>query len=648
MLLMFSFVFVFSSIFYKPELANAEPITVGIAKLIYWIGKGWKAYNTATYVNIALGAGGVASGIYLYNAWEVDSTGFQRDINIFLNGATQSQLDDLEFLYNHAMTNNGQLSLSANDLQRLGIDALIPTINANTQLITHHLPTSHLGNEGLRSALAAAGASVNNVNNSIQALSQLQLNPNQQTRYYLMIATWGSVPFTLSANTSNNLGFGNTATQILLGRQPSIIFLTVPMIAGPTNSMGGSHAFAVGNSFSQSNLSHSTGPRTIGASTSRNGVNTNNATSITFGVRTINGVTLEDLGFNDTLNIGTVTSIQHPITSLEFHRIHLNAYFEGTVIPAPISVGIPRTNAGSGIIIPDITADFGTRPLFPSGIFQNPSLPLDLPNTFPNEGITSPDLSAINLRLDLLETTVGILQNENVILRNEMNNAFLTLHNSVNGGFAALQGNVLGINEGIEGLNNRIGDLELGIGNVNTGIQGLNNRIGGLETGIGNINTGIQGIGTDIAGVNQGIQGIDQRIGNLEGTLTGGLAGVTSAINTLPATISTAVVGDFSKINFNAFFDAGLLMTDRFPFSIPWDFQNLINVLNVAPRPPVFEFDFNGTIFEGFDFRLDLYEMSSTIIFGNATVYMLVNTIRHILSAFFANALIILTMKIFK
>jgi archaellum component FlaC len=636
-LVVFSLIFVFNSFFYTiveaEENAYNENIEIqvivptalpalAIPKLVYWIGKTWKAYNTATMVNVALGVGGIAAGAYLYDAWDLDSANFLRDIYIWLETvATPQQIDYLNFIYEQAVLNGGSISLSGEDLIRLGIYSFIPVINANVRLAIENIPVGNL------SQIDEMAWDIFNVNYDdweglITALILINVDP-----YYfgfrIFYDDFPMMNYVVFFSFGTALAFNAVGTPIFVGRESGALFVQ-HFGQIPINLRPGNYHTAIGNITGYAIINHGE-------------VLTTNDSWGLFNRTSVNG------SFSIPANMRPVGTVSVPIENVSILQIDVNAMFTSGSSSLASTIGIPTTNVGSGIIIPDVNADFGLR-LFPSGIFANLSLPLSLPNV-----LTPGVIAEINARFEALEARVTANEIGIISAQQALNN----LHANVNGGFEALNSRIGGleigignVNTGIQGINNRIGDLEIGIGNVNTGIQGLNNRIGGLETGIGNVNTGIQGIQTDITGVNEGIQGIDQRLDDLVGT--GGLTGVISGVNALPASIATAVVGDFSNINFNAFLDAGLLMTDRFPFSIPWDFQNLINILNVAPRPPMFNFDFSGTIFEGFSFRLDLYELSSVPILGNTNLYQLVNTIRHILTAFFVNVLIILTMKIFK
>lgn len=613
-------------------------------------------YGTAT-AKVLFYTAATASAVYLGNeVWNLMAdTGNYVELNEtrinelaveYVNNASPAQLANLQRVHDIAMANGGAINLSHRDLNTLGIFQTSTFLNdfviINRARTVTTIPSSEgLDNEGLINVLTNnAGLNLVEAETAVQRLNNHNnisgvIRPRLS---YLLIYSFGTGVITGSHSWHGHghlvgepaFPVGYTSTQFW-NYTPYISLFTANNVF-----IEGTTPFIAGNLFQPFTFDlwgadYTSITRANHFPVLRGGVMRSTMGPFFAGDYRVNVpyILIDPTTFEFLMDTQYVIG-RFPLTSVQFHKIADTIEIERFA-----SEDIPLTFPETGITIPNIT-QVGTP--YTVSTFD---LPLVFSDVLPEAGVANPDLTEINARIDELEARVTTVQTET-------NNAFLTLHASVNAGFAALQGNVLGINEGIQGLNDRIGGLEIGIGNVNTGIQGLNNLIGGLETGIGNINTGIQGIQTDITGVNQGIQGIDQRLDNLEGTITGGLSGVISAINALPATLSTAIIGDFSKINFNAFFEAGLLMTDRFPFSIPWDFQNLINMLNVAPRAPVFEFDFSGTVFEGFNFRLDLYELSSVTILGNATLYMLVNTIRHILTAFFVNVLIILTMKIFK
>ena len=54
---------------------------------------------------------------------------------------------------------------------------------------------------------------------------------------------------------------------------------------------------------------------------------------------------------------------------------------------------------------------------------------------------------------------------------------------------------------------------------------------------------------------------------------------------------------DFSGINFDSFVNMFDNVKSKFPFSIPFDVANLLNLFKAEPKAPVFEVPFVGTSF---------------------------------------------------
>lgn len=549
----------------SPELVGPRvaPIAIPFLKPIAtWIAKYFAKYNIATYTNAIVGTGigaaGGAAAINLYESWALDRNRLYRDIDIWLFGRTHSQIAYLAYLHGIAEAQNGHLQLSANDLQRIGINEVIPFVNPAFSIVTEHLPTTvTFGEEAIASLIS---------------------------RY-------------------SNL----TETQIINGNAR-------PTIPGSSSSVS-------------------------------SGVSTSTNFRISLGARISPAGSLPQAGLT------AVSNTFHPLVSVNFHRISLGSYIGTSFSPVDVvtSIGIPTTNAGSGIVIRNALADpFTATTLFPEGIFTQ-NLPLSLPNTLPvpELAIDPAVLSELNLSISELRSLVNYVTTSSnvrfaalegdIASQNQRTNeafaAINALNTQVNGGFEALNGRVgalelglSGANTGIQGLNNRVGSLELGIGNVNTGIQGLNNRIGDIELGIGNVNTGIQAIGNDIAVVNTGIQGINERIGSLEGSFNSVISSITS--------LGSSIIGDFSYIDFSVF----TVPYDRFPFSIPWDLMELFRALESYYEAPRFYIDFSDT-FMNQVFVLDLSEDRFLTI---------VITVRFLLLILFTMSLMSITINMLK
>lgn len=84
-------------------------------------------------------------------------------------------------------------------------------------------------------------------------------------------------------------------------------------------------------------------------------------------------------------------------------------------------------------------------------------------------------------------------------------------------------------------------------------------------------------------------------LGNILGTVYQGLNGVRSAVAAVSSAISVAwsTVWDIGTVELELP-DFSVGVTDRFPFSLPWDLYRLVAVFNVEPVRPEFTWDFWG------------------------------------------------------
>lgn len=116
--------------------------------------------------------------------------------------------------------------------------------------------------------------------------------------------------------------------------------------------------------------------------------------------------------------------------------------------------------------------------------------------------------------------------------------------------------------------------------------------------------------------------------------ITGQLDSILDLLLNLPSAIAAAIVGDmildFSKLN-------NPVLTTVFPFCIPFDFNALMRIFDVTPKPPVFSVNFAGTVLGSNSFTFDMSKFSELVLI-----------FRHMMMAIFVYGLIVSTYKFIK
>ena len=278
------------------------------------------------------------------------------------------------------------------------------------------------------------------------------------------------------------------------------------------------------------------------------------------------------------INPGLAFSLPVPISIRNYHFD-----LSGIALPAtPFAraVGIPQTMTPTAIHIPDITAPLNPALNFDPA-FALPSLPWTLAPSITWPATVIPDNPAIP-------------------------------DNPVIPGNPAIPYDLIArlnaVDVSIDQINIRQATFDMDL----TYLTGVVNRLGERVTA------------NEIA-----ITTVNARVDRLERAE----ADTVTAINSLPGTI----IGDFSTINFDSWAQLSQV-TERFPFSLPWDIQRFFSMFNVAGEPPVFTFDFSGTYFS----NVGIIEINM------ANFPLIAQTIRFIVSLLFSISLIILSIKIVK
>lgn len=98
------------------------------------------------------------------------------------------------------------------------------------------------------------------------------------------------------------------------------------------------------------------------------------------------------------------------------------------------------------------------------------------------------------------------------------------------------------------------------------------------------------------------------------------LNAILDAILSIPVAIkdgisSLIVPAEFIDVDFTPLY---IGLSDKFPFSIPWDIKNIITTLDADPQPPIFDLRWNGE-----EFKLDLTTFDN--LFGICRVFTLLS-----------------------
>lgn len=107
----------------------------------------------------------------------------------------------------------------------------------------------------------------------------------------------------------------------------------------------------------------------------------------------------------------------------------------------------------------------------------------------------------------------------------------------------------------------------------------------------------------DIADViTTGLTGVVDGIGNIAGTLTGG---ITSSLTDIQSSISTLFDPPTETLNFDKLKNLNSVLFTKFPFSIPFDFTNMITAFKGDPVAPVLRIPFDMTSLGGENISLE-------------------------------------------
>jgi len=313
------------------------------------------------------------------------------------------------------------------------------------------------------------------------------------------------------------------------------------------------------------------------------------------------------------------SSLRFTVSAINYYSISNIVHSDiGLVTPFPIELGIPTTNVRTSIFIPDISADFveGKINIFDNTkahVFER-SLPYtgqstidwgdDGPIDLPGDSTYREWLERLEERLALVHGGLGVANAAIDAILENLGLKGLTIDRLADG-FELLQEQQRQQALDQEALKGRVGDIE-----------DFQERE-------------YQRAREQERAINQGLDRVVEGQRTQQGLLEG--------INTRLDDMGHAIIGDFSTINFNSFMDSGGLI-ERFPFSLPWDFEYVLGSLRAPPEPPRFYFDWRGTFFG---------EVGLVVV-DLAEFQVIASTIRFILSFLFTITLIYMSIKIIK
>lgn len=156
---------------------------------------------------------------------------------------------------------------------------------------------------------------------------------------------------------------------------------------------------------------------------------------------------------------------------------------------------------------------------------------------------------------------------------------YKNLYNSLNGKIADVDTNLRGM---IDKLDVRVGSFENSLVDIDTRVQALDISVGNINTRVNAIDRSLPKIKTDVD------------------TLTNSIADVNAKVDSIPASITNAIspVIDFFtipdekdrvKVDLGRFKD--IAIPKKFPFSLPFDFYNILKMITAEPVEPEFVHD---------------------------------------------------------
>ena len=645
-------------------------IPVGVKKLLGWIAAAHKGYSTAYHANTFYAAMTILAIDQMTSSYHLDFPSLERDIESWIYTRSEDQLRDLLFLYEHALSGGGSLTLNQADLQRIGIEDLSIFARNNVTLTTAHLPVSNSNEQGLRNILSSYGFSENMINITVGNVRQHIMDPARATPRYILVVDWGSA------------FVGGTLNAVVQPRR-TIYITTFSTIRHGTLPFVRGNGFTFGGTVAEF-------PRAYGSSFFSDGAFASMTYSTTVTIRVgHHGLSLTPTQAN------AVNNTRFPLLDYRFYRFDIDSVMDNTV-PFPRAVGIPTTNAPVGIHIPDIRADFNMEAgnIFPAGIWDifplvnvpsipwpwappvNPTLPGDVDYQL---GFLSSLISTLTSRVDVLETALtvaditlsGLSLLPNIVgdMSRTIDNLlsqvdFLTI--SVDRIFQLEKrfdvltqtvDSLLGLPQQVDFLTREaqrlaalpvqvdyltraadrmLADIELlkrahgitdsqvrelgmvvtglgaRVGHIEDSLHGINTKLGELEgsktvigTRVGYLEGAVTGLGVRVGELDNAITGIQSRIDAMQASVAYTGTSILTAIAALPA----AIIGDPSNLDFSPL---SIGVTDRFPFSIPFDLLRFFSTFNVSSEVPHFSISFAGTFMAGFgSFDIDFHRFNS-------------------------------------
>jgi hypothetical protein len=574
-------------------------ITAGVAvKGLKWIWRGWRATSLVSsavqhYQSLGApqGTSVTMSRDHALHTYTIDTLQVMLGAEYFWATRTQVQQAHIAHVINTAISSGGAVTLSEADLERIGIHELNAIIEQRPNFMTldtQNLPSRVIGSDGFIELLVSQGfleAAAFTINNYAA---------NNQMRYtHLMIISYRSefIP-ALGTTLSPKPSLALVRSQYFECRRtfdlksPSEIIGEQVWIGGPQTVwdigyvVGPVRRLHYRGAFVDNHQLYFEPPFTAGFKYPFAGYTSWDLAQLIPGAGSMH---LHDqlLFAIESVNYYTLSNIRH--------------IGMGLITPFPIEIGIPSTNMRTSVFIPDITADFteGNISLFDqtqAHIWER-SIPYTGASSITWEGVLDPPYdmpgdATYRQWLESLEARLAI----------------------------AMSG--LGLaNMAIDGILERLDRQEAGVGNLEREFERLQER---QEQ---------QAIEQERAidrGIDRVIEG--QRAQEL-------LEGILNTLNNL----GQIIIGDFSTINFDAFMNADGL-TSRFPFSLPWDFQYVLESLSAPAEAPRFYFDWRGTA----------YSEVGVVVVDLSEFQIIASTVRFILSLLFTISLIFVSIKIIK
>lgn len=158
--------------------------------------------------------------------------------------------------------------------------------------------------------------------------------------------------------------------------------------------------------------------------------------------------------------------------------------------------------------------------------------------------------------------------------------------------------NALDYNNLYNTLNGKIDDVNTNLRNM---IDTLDSRVGTVESSLVNIDNRVSALDISVGNINTRVKAIDRTLPKIKAdvdTLTNTVADVNAKVDSIPASITNAIapVIDFFKIpaekdkvkvDLDKF--KSITLPKKFPFSLPFDFYNILKMIVSEPVEPKFE-----------------------------------------------------------